>query len=147
MYEIYANTFLKENVCAHQVFLCALISQPVCARTRAQLRGNIASNAMHKGELPECWDLQAFKQYIVFVLGSCQRGSNTQISFGNTLRSVVGILVFACATHVIWTNWCYHCSASAAAYYFKKFIQLFYQRTSRQCFIVSLANNILSFVD
>jgi len=34
--------FLKENLCALQVFLCALIWRPVCARTRAQFRGNIA---------------------------------------------------------------------------------------------------------
>jgi len=35
--------FSKENLCALrlQVFLCALISQPVCAHTCAQLRGNI----------------------------------------------------------------------------------------------------------
>jgi len=33
MYEIRANTFLKENLCALQVFLCALISQLMCART------------------------------------------------------------------------------------------------------------------
>jgi len=26
--------FLKENLCAHQVFLCALISRNVCSRTR-----------------------------------------------------------------------------------------------------------------
>ena len=35
------NKFFKENSCALQVFLCALISRPVCACTRAQLRGNI----------------------------------------------------------------------------------------------------------
>src|SRR6218665_465610 len=35
--------FLKENLCALQVFLCAFISQHVCARTCAQLRGNIAA--------------------------------------------------------------------------------------------------------
>jgi len=28
--------FLTENVCALQVVVCALISRPVCARTRAQ---------------------------------------------------------------------------------------------------------------
>jgi len=33
--------FLKENCCVLQVSLCALISRPVCARTRVQLRGNI----------------------------------------------------------------------------------------------------------
>jgi len=32
------------HVCAFQVFLCALISESVCARTRAQLRGNIGSD-------------------------------------------------------------------------------------------------------
>jgi len=31
---------LKGNLCALQVFLCALISRPVCARKSAQLRGN-----------------------------------------------------------------------------------------------------------
>jgi len=35
--------FLKENLCELQVFLCALISRPVCAR--AQLRGNIGYNS------------------------------------------------------------------------------------------------------
>src|SRR6218665_1555902 len=39
MYEICENTFLKENLCVLQVFVCALISRPVCTRT--QLRGNI----------------------------------------------------------------------------------------------------------
>jgi len=34
--------FLKENSCALQVFLCVLTSRPVCARTCAQLRGNIS---------------------------------------------------------------------------------------------------------
>jgi|SRR6218665_1889895 len=32
--------FLKENLSALQVFLCALISHSVCTFTRAQLRGN-----------------------------------------------------------------------------------------------------------
>jgi len=31
----------KELLCVLQVFLCSLVSQSVCARTRAQLRGNI----------------------------------------------------------------------------------------------------------
>jgi len=34
--------FWKEHLCALKVFLCALVSRPVWARTRAQLRGNIA---------------------------------------------------------------------------------------------------------
>jgi len=38
-----AKTFLKENVCTLQLFFCARVSRPVCERTRAQLRGNIAS--------------------------------------------------------------------------------------------------------
>src|SRR6218665_1621861 len=33
--------FLKKDLCALQVFLCALISRPVYTRTCAQLRGNI----------------------------------------------------------------------------------------------------------
>jgi len=33
------NPFLKENLCALQVLLCALISRPVC--TRAQLEGTL----------------------------------------------------------------------------------------------------------
>ena len=42
-----AKHFLIENVWALQVFLCALISWPVCARTRAQLRlGNIAQDTI-----------------------------------------------------------------------------------------------------
>ena len=32
----------REHLCALQVFLCALISRPVCGRTRARLRGNIS---------------------------------------------------------------------------------------------------------
>jgi len=35
------NHFWKEDLCALQVFMCALVSQLVCVRTRAQLRGNI----------------------------------------------------------------------------------------------------------
>ena len=43
----YAQThFLKENLRALQVFLCALSSRPVCARTRTQLRGNIATTVI-----------------------------------------------------------------------------------------------------
>jgi len=34
-----AKTFLKENFCALQLFFCARVSRPVCAR--AQLRGNV----------------------------------------------------------------------------------------------------------
>ena len=37
--------FLRENFCALHVFLCVLISQPVCARAHAQPRGNIAGRA------------------------------------------------------------------------------------------------------
>src|SRR6218665_261853 len=33
--------FCKKHLYALQVFLCALVSRPVCARTRAQPRGNI----------------------------------------------------------------------------------------------------------
>jgi len=36
--------FLKEHLCALKVFLCALVSRPVCTRTHAQLRGNIGHN-------------------------------------------------------------------------------------------------------
>ena len=36
--------FLKENLCALHIFLCAHVSRPVCARTRAQLRRNIGGN-------------------------------------------------------------------------------------------------------
>jgi len=42
------RTFLNENLCALQVFLCALISRPVSARTRAQLRGNIGLGVSFK---------------------------------------------------------------------------------------------------
>jgi len=35
----------KEHLCAHQVFLCALVSLLVCVCTRTQLRGNIASDS------------------------------------------------------------------------------------------------------
>ena len=45
MYEMWVKQFLKENLCALQVFLCALIPRPVGAHARAQLRGNIASEA------------------------------------------------------------------------------------------------------
>src|SRR6218665_615309 len=42
MYVKFVQThFWKENVCALKVFSCALVSQLVCARTCAQLRGNI----------------------------------------------------------------------------------------------------------
>jgi len=38
---LFAHIMCKTHLCALQVFLCALVSWPVCARTRAQLRGNI----------------------------------------------------------------------------------------------------------
>jgi len=44
VYEICAKTFLKEHLCALQVLFCALVSRPVCVRTRAQLRGNIGDD-------------------------------------------------------------------------------------------------------
>jgi len=34
MYETGLKAFLKENLCVLQVFLCVLISRPVCAHTR-----------------------------------------------------------------------------------------------------------------
>jgi len=40
------NNFGKENLCVLQVFLCVLISRPVCACTRALLRWNIAHTHM-----------------------------------------------------------------------------------------------------
>ena len=36
------ETVLKGNLCALKVFLCALVSRPVYARTQLSLRGNIA---------------------------------------------------------------------------------------------------------
>ena len=36
--------FWKKHLCALQVFLCALVSRPVCIRIDAQLRGNIGRN-------------------------------------------------------------------------------------------------------
>jgi len=41
----------KGNVCVLQVFLCALISRPVCTRTRTQLRGNIAYKSTAAGNM------------------------------------------------------------------------------------------------
>jgi len=38
---------LKKTLCALQVFLFALISRPLCARTCAQHRRNIAYDSMH----------------------------------------------------------------------------------------------------
>src|SRR6218665_1012178 len=37
----------RENLCALQVFVGALVSRPVCSCTRAQLRGNIAYEDNH----------------------------------------------------------------------------------------------------
>jgi len=46
--------FFKESLRALQVFLCALISRPVCVRTCAQLRGNVdRSPQFHT--LFTCW--------------------------------------------------------------------------------------------
>src|SRR6218665_3416056 len=39
--------FSKEHLCALKVSLCAFVSRPLCARTCAQLRGNIG----HKAQL------------------------------------------------------------------------------------------------
>ena len=60
--------FLKENLCTLQVFLCALISRPVCAF--AQPRGNIGDNLkittlkVHFVCIPQC------KKYRQWLLGS-----------------------------------------------------------------------------
>src|SRR6218665_3220086 len=40
------NIFGKIIVCALHVFLCARVLRPVCARTRAQLRGNIGLSSL-----------------------------------------------------------------------------------------------------
>ena|SRR6218665_45963 len=47
------NIFGKIIFCALHVFLCACILRPVCARTRAQLRGNIAGY-LHVFPLTHC---------------------------------------------------------------------------------------------
>jgi len=39
------NYFWNEHLCALQVFFCAFVFWPLCARTCAQLRGNIAYEA------------------------------------------------------------------------------------------------------
>jgi len=39
---VYVPNICEKIFCALHVFLCALVLRPVCARTRAQLRGNIA---------------------------------------------------------------------------------------------------------
>jgi len=39
--------YWKEHLCALQVFLCALVSRPVCMHTHAQLRGNIGYNSKY----------------------------------------------------------------------------------------------------
>jgi len=46
MNELCAKHFWREHFFALQIFLCALISRPVCARTQAhvQLRENIDDN-------------------------------------------------------------------------------------------------------
>ena len=50
---MWKKQFLNENLCALQVSLCALISQPLCARTPAQLKGNISQQ-----QIVYFWDLQ-----------------------------------------------------------------------------------------
>src|SRR6218665_1349555 len=42
--------FSIEYLCAPQVFLCALVSRPVCPRMRAQLRGNMCHGTYVKVE-------------------------------------------------------------------------------------------------
>jgi len=49
--------FEKENLCALQVSCVVLISQPVCACTRAQLRGNIGYQSKYSAEHPILWAL------------------------------------------------------------------------------------------
>jgi len=44
--------FLKEHLCALQVFSCALISRLVCAHIHAQLRGNIDHVWLSMGSMP-----------------------------------------------------------------------------------------------
>jgi len=55
VYDYVQKHFLKEQSCALQVFLCALISRPVCACTRARLRGNIALNRLPSNLRPELY--------------------------------------------------------------------------------------------
>ena len=47
MYKIYMckKHFWRQHLCAFQVFLCVLVSWPVCTRTHAQLRGNIGHHS------------------------------------------------------------------------------------------------------
>jgi len=50
---------LKENVCTLQVFLCALISRPVCVHTHAQhsLEGTLVVWEFQKiTQMGFCWD-------------------------------------------------------------------------------------------
>src|SRR6218665_390245 len=64
MYEIYAEnifgcpfTFMCAHLCALQVFLCALVSRPVCAHTCTQPRGSIGLNPAHFDLDPAHFDL------------------------------------------------------------------------------------------
>src|SRR6218665_2831637 len=68
--------FLKEDLCPSQVFLCALISRPVCARTHAQLRGNIAYNTCI--------------QYMHSIHGDIKYIHTQAFSFENTRRAKSG---------------------------------------------------------
>jgi len=53
--------FLKENLCAFQVFLCPLISRPACARTCAQLRGNVDPRCNFSLSEPVAFDVSKNK--------------------------------------------------------------------------------------
>ena len=51
---VYVRKHFSKNIifCALHVFLCVLVLRPVCARTRAQLRGNIAYMVARAGFEP-----------------------------------------------------------------------------------------------
>jgi len=71
MYEIYvyAKTFLEDNFLGAPSVLCTLASRHVCARTRAQLRGNIAlKKTMHIAYSPYFHKIYKLPLYFRFLL-------------------------------------------------------------------------------
>src|SRR6218665_1709748 len=68
------KTFLKENLCALQIVVCALISRPLCARTRAQLRGNIVAipRVKHGHVEPQSDDLKR-RDTVSLIYGKTRR--------------------------------------------------------------------------
>jgi len=68
VWNICKKPYWKEHLCTLIVFLCALVSQPVRARTRAQLKGNTGCNSGLRFKQRRIWRTRKTFQLIILSI-------------------------------------------------------------------------------